>query len=218
MSQGNGLIKTMREVAKQASGAKSDIVYGTVIQLDPLLVQVGDKLVLDEHFLVVEPSVMATLEVGKRVRFLTVADGQKYYTLADTPAPDYERIQEMIDTAVAAAVAQLNASILARRMADHPVGSYYITRTNVNPANILGFGTWVNASVGRYLVGANTSDTDFNSGGKQGGAKTFTIAKTNLPPINTPNNLAVLGSTWGAHGANSWNHDYVASYNIERVS
>jgi microcystin-dependent protein len=61
------------------------------------------------------------------------------------------------------------------------VGSVIIDYTNTNPATYLGFGTWQLCAVGKMFVGVNTSDTDFNTSGKTGGAKTVTLTTNQIP-------------------------------------
>ena len=51
-----------------------------------------------------------------------------------------------------------------------PIGSTYITQTNTNPKNVLGFGTWERVK-GKVLVGLDENDVDFNTIGKTGGSK-----------------------------------------------
>ncbi len=64
-----------------------------------------------------------------------------------------------------------------------PVGAVYISATNTNPSTFLG-GTWVSFGAGQTLVGVNTSDTDFNTVLKTGGAKTVTLTTTQIPSHN----------------------------------
>lgn len=95
-----------------------------------------------------------------------------------------------------------------------PVGSVYITATNTNPSTFLG-GTWTSFGAGQTLVGVNTSDSDFNTVLKTGGAKTVTLTMEQIPShgnhlytadwigngatvgkyINTDNNMATYGSS-----------------------
>ena len=76
----------------------------------------------------------------------------------------------------------LAASVLG---AVYPVGSVYINATSsTNPATLLGFGTWAAFGAGRVPVGIDASDSDFDTAEETGGAKTHTIAQTNLPDVN----------------------------------
>lgn len=52
-----------------------------------------------------------------------------------------------------------------------PKGSIFLTTENINPGTFLG-GTWVAWGSGRVPVGINTSDTNFNTPEKTGGAST----------------------------------------------
>ncbi len=56
----------------------------------------------------------------------------------------------------------------------YPVGSIYMSVNNVNPQSFFG-GTWVAWGSGKVPVGVNTSDNDFNSAEKTGGAKTVNL-------------------------------------------
>lgn len=52
-----------------------------------------------------------------------------------------------------------------------PVGSTYVTQTNTNPATILGVGTWQRFK-GKFALGLDENEVDFNAIGKTGGNKT----------------------------------------------
>lgn len=54
----------------------------------------------------------------------------------------------------------------------YPVGSIYITVNATNPSVLFG-GTWEQLK-GKFLVGIDSSDTDFNTSEKTGGSKTHT--------------------------------------------
>lgn len=56
----------------------------------------------------------------------------------------------------------------------HPVGSLYFTLDSTNPATMFG-GQWVREAVGKTIFGVDADDTDFDSSGETGGAKTQTI-------------------------------------------
>ena len=53
----------------------------------------------------------------------------------------------------------------------YPVGSIYISVNSTNPSNFFG-GTWVAFATGKTIVGVDTSDDDFKTVEKTGGAKT----------------------------------------------
>lgn len=62
----------------------------------------------------------------------------------------------------------------------YPVGSIYMSVNSTNPGTLFG-GTWVAWGTGRVPVGINTSDTDFNTVEKTGGAKTHTLTVEEMP-------------------------------------
>lgn len=66
---------------------------------------------------------------------------------------------------------QNNKWILPTCWADiiYPVGSIYMNVNNTNPSLLFG-GTWEQIR-GKFLVGVDSSDTDFNTSGKTGGTK-----------------------------------------------
>jgi hypothetical protein len=64
----------------------------------------------------------------------------------------------------------------------YPVGAIYMSVVNTNPATLFG-GTWVEWGKGRVPVGVDTSQTEFNTVEKTGGAKTHTLTANQLPKI-----------------------------------
>ena len=61
-----------------------------------------------------------------------------------------------------------------------PIGSTYITQTNLNPNTILGFGTWERLK-GKVCVGLDENDTAFDTIGETGGEKTHTLTTDEMP-------------------------------------
>ena len=66
----------------------------------------------------------------------------------------------------------------------YPVGSIYITANATNPSVLFG-GTWEQLK-GKFLVGVDSSDTDFETSGKTGGEKTHTLTVDEMPSHNHP--------------------------------
>ena len=62
----------------------------------------------------------------------------------------------------------------------YPVGSIYFSVKNENPSSKFG-GTWVAWGSGRVPVGVNSSDGNFNSVEKTGGASTVTLTTEQIP-------------------------------------
>lgn len=63
----------------------------------------------------------------------------------------------------------------------YPVGAIFLSTVNTNPATYLGFGTWSIWGSGRVPVGVNTSDSNFNTVEKTGGASTHTLTLAQIP-------------------------------------
>lgn len=66
----------------------------------------------------------------------------------------------------------------------YPIGSIYMNATNsANPASLLGFGTWTSFGAGRVMVGLDSTQSEFNSIGETGGAKTsaHTLTVNEMP-------------------------------------
>ena len=64
----------------------------------------------------------------------------------------------------------------------YPVGSIYINAAvATNPGTLLGFGTWVAFGTGRTMVGIDASQTEFDTLGEEGGAKTHQLSEAELP-------------------------------------
>ena len=68
-------------------------------------------------------------------------------------------------------VANLNMSTI------YPVGSVYITTTNLDPAVLLGFGTWERIAEGRLLIGQDSNTSYLNTSRSIGGNFTQNISQ-----------------------------------------
>jgi len=79
-----------------------------------------------------------------------------------------------------------------------PVGSIRMTVSVADESAFLG-GTWARWGTGRVPVGVNTSDTNFNSVEKTGGASTHTLATAELPSHNHSFSGSVTVNANGAH-------------------
>jgi hypothetical protein len=83
------------------------------------------------------------------------------------------------------------------------VGSYYFNAGN-DPAVDLGYGTWVRAFEGKFLVSQKDGDPDFGTGGSEGGSKTHTHS-TDIASFTSANSTSVAsvaaggGMTVAAH-------------------
>ena len=74
----------------------------------------------------------------------------------------------------------------------YPVGSIYITANATNPSVLFG-GTWEQLK-GKFLVGVDSSDTDFETSGKTGGEKTHILKVDEMPS----HNHLLYGSPYGS--------------------
>lgn len=76
----------------------------------------------------------------------------------------------------------------------YPVGSIYMSANSTDPKMLFG-GTWERYANGRVLVGVDEADTDFNTAGKTGGAKTHTLTVNEMPNHEHPLELNTYTSS-----------------------
>lgn len=77
----------------------------------------------------------------------------------------------------------------------YPVGSIYITTNETNPGITLGKGTWETYAAGRFLVGADANDSDFQKAGKTGGAKEIDLKHKHLQTVGVDSRSMYMDST-----------------------
>ena len=101
----------------------------------------------------------------------------------------FKELSTLISSAVAAAIAEKNER-------DHPVGSFFASTENVDPATLYG-GTWERIK-GAFIWGID----DGEAAGCTGGEKTHTLTESELPKIDGRIATAVVGehSTNGVTG------------------
>lgn len=75
-----------------------------------------------------------------------------------------------------------------------PVGSIFLSMVDTSPADLLGYGTWVNIGAGRVLIGLDDSDPDFDALAETGGSKTVAAAGSVSAPT-----LSGTTATEGSH-------------------
>ena len=103
--------------------------------------------------------------------------------------------------------------------AAYPVGSIYMNINSTDPNTLLGFGSWSRFGEGKMLVSQLSSDSDFDTGEETGGAKTHTIAQTNLPDVSLTSGSAVFKrDELGQGGANDRGDPTGSGSNYEAVS
>lgn len=74
----------------------------------------------------------------------------------------------------------------------YPVGSIYLSVNATNPSVLFG-GTWEQIK-GKFLVGVDSSDTDFETSGKTGGEKTHTLTVEEMPSHSHDMDDAIYGN------------------------
>jgi hypothetical protein len=85
-----------------------------------------------------------------------------------------------------------------------PIGSIFFSAVSTNPATLLGFGTWVAFGAGKFPVGFDSNQTEFDADGETGGAKTFTPAGTVSAPTFTGSSASTSSNSAGTPaGTNS---------------
>jgi len=94
-----------------------------------------------------------------------------------------------------------------------PVGAIFISAVSTNPATLLGFGTWSAIGAGKVLIGQNASDTDFDTLGETGGAKTVqasaqTFAGTAATIPQTGTSAVKVGTSSSNAAAQTHTHSY----------
>lgn len=147
-------------------------------------------------------------------------------------ADTFNTFQDNIEKAI-------NEAMLAVKKAENPIGHIRMETTDVNPANYLGFGTWVLWGSGKVPVGVDASDTDFSTVEKTGGEKTHTLTTNEIPKhkhgIAVRNNSAIglyetkatnstgdVGSAYTQEAGGGQAHNnlqpYITCYMWKRVS
>ena len=112
---------------------------------------------------------------------------------APTPATSDNSTQLATTAMVQAAISDAVTAALQSR--ELPVGSIYQNDRNAtNPTTLLGYGVWESLGPGRVLVGIDPSDTDFDTVGNTGGAKTVTLTTNEIPIHNHPGSTSTAGS------------------------
>ncbi|MEA5465266.1 phage baseplate protein [Leptothoe sp. PORK10 BA2] len=101
-----------------------------------------------------------------------------------------------------------NLTTLITQGTELPVGSIYANAdVATNPSTLLGYGTWVSFGEGRCLMGYDVSQTEFNAGGKTGGAKTVALVASqngaHIHDVTDPGHAHIKASTFSTAGGAS---------------
>lgn len=84
-----------------------------------------------------------------------------------------------VDLTAYATSAAVDAAILARSKAEHPVGSIYLSITSTNPSTFFGFGSWSLIAQNRMMIGAGST----YAARATGGAATVTLSAKQVPKV-----------------------------------
>ena len=114
----------------------------------------------------------------------------------------------------------LNNSLTNMGKTLFPVGSIFFTTVNKNPGTFIG-GTWVAWGSGRVPVGINTSDSNFNTVEKTGGAKTVNLSHSHtvnshshVQTVGADDNLWYMETGFGTNGSGVVNREKVLAVSI----
>ena len=148
-----------------------------------------------------EPALTGT---EMKAKFDKEADDLKTY-INNTLLPE---IESLVSTTSSTLMTTVNNLIAEKNQAIYHVGKILMTTENINPATYLGFGTWQLWGSGRVPVGVNTSDNDFKTSEKTGGAKSVTL---NINQIPSHNHKAPSYNTANYNGDGSASRRYPVS-------
>lgn len=117
-----------------------------------------------------------------------------------------------------------------------PVGSVVTLYGDDDPAVLFGYGVWTEIGQGRFLVGKDSGQAEFDAVGNQGGAKdvTLTAAQSGLPQHTHPQdphthtqnahshvqtvNSATTGGTSGYAPDTSTNNGVASGYSTQQTT
>jgi microcystin-dependent protein len=80
----------------------------------------------------------------------------------------------------------------------NPIGTIREFNVSTNPSTLLGFGTWAAFGTGRVTVAIDSGQTEFDTNGETGGAKTHTLTIAEMPSHQHTSNASSLSATGSA--------------------
>lgn len=83
---GEKLVKLMQDISKPTQSELTDLVYGEVLEINPLVIKVDNRFTVTEGYLILSPlcqevSWWRGLIVGDIVRMLRLSQGQLFYVM-----------------------------------------------------------------------------------------------------------------------------------------
>lgn len=103
----------------------------------------------------------------------------------------------------------------------NPIGTIREFNVSTNPSTLLGFGTWAAFGTGRVTVAIDAGQTEFDTNGETGGAKTHTLTgaesgtSVHSHGISDPGHFHTIGTTTGDQDGSGSNGSINGSSNTD---
>ena len=152
-------------------------------------------------------------EIDRSVKVPTTTDPSQFD--ATLPTPIAGKVLAINDNGDGFALAEPDVVIAEINPAPAwPIGSVFISTVATDPSDLLGFGTWSAIGAGKVLIGQDAGDSDFNTLGETGGAKTVLLDVNQIPAhahtITDPGHVHAVTDAGHVHAVTDpgHTHDY----------
>lgn len=177
----------------------------------------------DDELVIVDKSdtTMAASGTTKKVQAIEILQDLTHNATSKTTPVDNDEIG-LIDSAASFVLKKLSFLNLKVAIGSflNPIGTIREFNVSTNPNTLLGFGTWSAYGTGRVTVAIDAGQTEFNTVGETGGAKTHTLtsSESGLPAhTHTSNSTGYRAgaSQWTPNltGTTNWGFDVVTNAN-----